>query len=475
MILIIVLGSLFHIAFFGVNEILKNADCFAYLQMSYYFKNLSLSGFGTGWFGFLYSFFIALFDVITFSLNEYISALFLNIILFGISAYLLYRISINYLSKKYSLIVIGLFYLSSVLLNFNITILSENIYIPVFLGFFLYLINFFQKQNIKIKDLFVIALFIALLYFTRAEAFIYLGSIFLIFVFKFFKKKISLNYVGRVVKNFLLVLVFFFLIVSPYLVYLHSVTGDWGLTNKGSSNLRQAELRGSEKMDDEGFEQAVGELTSDNHHLKSGFVGGLIYDKGDKSKGLKTYLLENPFETIGRVLNNQFKLYTKNLPEIVSGDSINLFYSKDSFFSSNYLFYLIELIPVLLLLFGVYKMIVLKRYDFLILFFSFYLVASLFFTLFFVLNRYFLIFLPLFFVFILFFVSSLKTRFKDLFLIVFVFIYILSCYTYYNSIKNADNTYLVKKVAGEWLKNHQSKENKLKILERFPIVTYYSG
>ncbi|MDD3302508.1 MAG: hypothetical protein PHN31_03055, partial [Candidatus Gracilibacteria bacterium] len=42
-------------------------------------------------------------------------------------------------------------------------------------------------------------------------------------------------------------------------------------------------------------------------------------------------------------------------------------------------------------------------------------------------------------------------------------------------IKNADNTYLVKKVAGEWLKNHQSKENKLKILERFPIVTYYSG
>gem|GEM_PF-4323648 len=92
-------------------------------------------------------------------------------------------------------------------------------------------------------------------------------------------------------------------------------------------------------------------------------------------------------------------------------------------------------------------MIVLKRYDFLILFFSFYLVASLFFTLFFVLNRYFLIFLPLFFVFILFFVSSLKTKFKDLFLIVFVLIYILSCYTYYNSIKNADNTYLVKKVA----------------------------
>ncbi|USN58036.1 MAG: hypothetical protein H6767_06920 [Candidatus Peribacteria bacterium] len=46
-------------------------------------------------------------------------------------------------------------------------------------------------------------------------------------------------------------------IISPYVYYLHTITGDWGLTNKGASNIRQAEMRGIETMDDMGFEQAV--------------------------------------------------------------------------------------------------------------------------------------------------------------------------------------------------------------------------
>ena len=50
------------------------------------------------------------------------------------------------------------------------------------------------------------------------------------------------------------------------------------MTNKGASNYRQAELRGTEKMDDAGFEQAVGELTADKHHLIAGFAGGMKYD-----------------------------------------------------------------------------------------------------------------------------------------------------------------------------------------------------
>jgi hypothetical protein len=32
-------------------------------------------------------------------------------------------------------------------------------------------------------------------------------------------------------------------------------------------------------MDDEGFEQAVAELTKDNHYLISGFAGGMPYVK----------------------------------------------------------------------------------------------------------------------------------------------------------------------------------------------------
>jgi hypothetical protein len=41
------------------------------------------------------------------------------------------------------------------------------------------------------------------------------------------------------------------------------------MTNKGASNIRQALMRGTEKMDDIGFERAVGELTEDKKHLKS--------------------------------------------------------------------------------------------------------------------------------------------------------------------------------------------------------------
>jgi hypothetical protein len=31
-------------------------------------------------------------------------------------------------------------------------------------------------------------------------------------------------------------------------------------------------------MDDDGFEQAVAELTDDKHHLIAGFAGGMVYD-----------------------------------------------------------------------------------------------------------------------------------------------------------------------------------------------------
>ncbi|NDK08319.1 hypothetical protein EOM39_03655, partial [Candidatus Gracilibacteria bacterium] len=137
---IILVGSLFHITFWGLNEILKNADCFAYLQMSYHFKALSLEGFGTGWFGFLYSLLISIFDTLTFSINEYYAVLSLNIILFGVSALILYKIGEKYLGKKFNLLLVVLFYLSSILLHFNIGVLSENIYIPLFLGLVLFLI-----------------------------------------------------------------------------------------------------------------------------------------------------------------------------------------------------------------------------------------------------------------------------------------------------------------------------------------------
>jgi hypothetical protein len=312
---IILIWSIFHICFFWINEILKNADSFAYLQMSYHFKNLSLEWFWTWWFWFFYSLLISIFDVITFSLNEYYIALYLNILLFWFSAFLLFKIGKIYLEEKYNLLLIILFYLSSILLHFNIWILSENIYIPLFLWLVLFLIKNYKTWLNNFKNIFVISLFIAFLYFTRAEAFIYIGSIILILFFsncKFKKYKI-LNF-ASFVKNGALLVWFFILIISPYLLYLNSITWEWGLTNKWSSNLRQAELRGSEKMDDEWFEQAVWELTSDNHHLKSWFVWWLKYDKWEEKWWLKDYLLKKPLDTSLRIFKNQIKLYTRNLP-----------------------------------------------------------------------------------------------------------------------------------------------------------------
>lgn len=470
LILTIVIWSLFHITFWWVNEILKNADSFAYLQMSYHFKNLSLEWFWTWWFWFFYSLLISVFDTLTFSLNEYYAALSLNIVLFWVSAILLYRIWKVYLEKKYNLLLIVLFYLSSILLHFNIWILSENIYIPLFLWLVLFLIKNYRTWFKKILNIFFLSLFLAFLYFTRAEAFIYIWSIILILFFsncKFKKYKI-LNFASFVNKSTLLVW-FFILIVSPYLVHLHSITWDWGLTNKGSSNLRQAELRWSEKMDDEWFEQAVWELTIDNHHLKSWFVGWLKYDKWEQTKGLKNYLLDAPLDTTYRIFKNQVKLYTKNLPELIIGDAVKLYYK-------SYLFLPILLFPLLLVLYWMYKMFTKKKFEFLIIFSSFFLVASLFFTLFFVLNRYFLIFLPLFMVFLIYWLQELKVQkiAKIIGTGTLLVIYLVWNYVYYNSIKSEDYRNEVKKVAWEYIKELENNNPTLRIMERFPVVTYYS-
>lgn len=513
--LVIILWSLFHICFFSINEILKNADSFAYLQMSYYFKNLSLEWFWTWWFWFLYSLFISIFDVFSLSFDEYFSALYLNIFLFWISSILLYKIWEKYLQKKYNLFLVVLFYISSTLINFNITILSENIYIPVFLGLFLFLIKVwkinisvipaeagiyknekdylidpsFKKEDDTIKNIFIISLFLALLYFTRAEAFIYIWSVVIILFFAEIKNyKLQLTnsklWISLIKKSVLLV-TFFLLIIFPYLIHLHSITNEWWLTNKWSSNLRQAELRWRDKMDDEWFEQAVWELTNDSHYLKSWFVWWLAYKEWEKSKSLRNYLLENPYNTIKRITDNQIKLYTKNLPELISWDAIKLFYSKDSsLFYKNYFFYFIFLFPVFFTLFWIYKFFINKNYDFLVIFFSFYITASLFFTLFFVLNRYFIIFLPLFLVFLVYWIQELNKIFinnsiKYIFIFIVLWIYILWNYTYYNTYKLDDDKYKVKKVAWERIKNNLISNpwdiNNLKVMERFPITTYYSG
>ncbi len=69
-------------------------------------------------------------------------------------------------------------------------------------------------------------------------------------------------------------------------------------------------------MDDPGFEQAVAELTPDKHHLIAGFAGGMPYDTPSIEENLGSYVSKNPGDFFSRILTNQLKLFTQNLPEI---------------------------------------------------------------------------------------------------------------------------------------------------------------
>ena len=518
-------GTLLHIYFLQINEILKVADSFAYLQMSEYLKQFSTQWFWTGWFGFLYSLPIAGIDY--FLNNQFLSAQILNIVLFNFSGLLLYKIAKKYLSPKYLILLLALFFLSPILLHFNIAILSENIYIPLFLMSVLWLQNFIAEP--KVSDAIVFAFLIALMYLTRWEAFIYLWAIGLVSFFLLFMtndrfvdsgwyfeqkaqenrnlKKLlkKINFWKFVSFNILLIL-FFVLFVSPYIYHLHSLTWEWGLSNKGSSNLRQATLRWKEKMDDEGFEKAVAEMTPDSKHLIAGFAWGLKYDKPTTSMSLQNYILSDSTRFLNNWKENQKKLYSKNIPNIILWDAGKLYFNSDShLFYKNKLFFLALLIPLILLIIGFINLYINKKRDILIIFFSFFCIASIFFTLFFTLNRYFIIFIPLFLLVIVYGVQTLdsiitftwtgfskksldknnfswKNILKLFVATVFVWIYSLWLLSYYNSHKSGDERYLIKKEVGEWLKVQpltasllsREKDN-FNILERFPIVTYYSG
>lgn len=501
LILFFILGTILHIWFFSINEILRVADSFAYFQMSHYLWEFSQKWFGTGWFGFLYSLPIAMFQTI-FS-DDFLSARLVNLLLFNLWGFFLYRIAKKYLKYKYLLLLIALYFLSPVLLHFNIHILSENIYIPLFLGLIWFLQNFTQTPTYQ-KTVFL-WLFIALLYLTRWEAFIYLGSLLLLFIWLFYKS----SYKKIILHSFILVFSFF-IFVFPYLFHLSTITWEWGLTNKWASNLRQAELRGTEKMDDNWFEQAVAELTDDKHHLIAWFAWGLQYDRPQIEWSLVWYVLNDPSWFILRIVTNQKKLYSKNLPQIIVGDAYRVWSSKGSFLYKNPLFLMVVLFPLILLVFGIYKMIVKQEYRLLLTSLPFFLTASFFFTLFFTLNRYFLVFLPIFLIIMIYWLQEIRTTPSSTWLsrwekltqvslsVLLLAIYSLWLYSYYNTYKVHDDRFEVKKLAWEWVQENYinqkiisecmilshserwkecttEKQTELRVMERFPVVTYYSG
>lgn len=474
--LVFILWNILHISFLKLNEILKIADSFAYLQMAHYLKNFSIDWFWNWWFWFLYSLPIAITDF--FIKNDMLSSFIVNILFFNLLALICFILGRNYLTFKYNILFIILVFLSPILLNYNIHILSENIYIPLFLIFFVWILRYKDIPNFS-GSVFL-WLMLALLYYTRSEAFIYIWSIWLLMLFLLFSKYITFS---KAILNFLTIIISFWVFISPYIYYMHSFTWEWGLTNKWSSNLRQAELRGVSKMDDDWFEQAVWELTLDNHHLIAWFAWGLKYDKPMEWESFKNYILKNPFKVLERVKQNQIKLYTNNLPNLILWNAKSLYEIEWSkIFYKNILFLMILLVPIIFLFYGIIIFIKNWGWYFIFSFASFFFTASIFFTLFFVLDRYFVIFVPILIFFIVYWLQSVWTKMKPkfeitkyiIFSLLFIWIYSLWILSYYNTFVYEDDKYEVKKIAWEWLSKNDFRKN-LKIMERFPIVTYYSG
>jgi len=475
LIIILVVGTLFHIWALWLNEVLKVADSFAYLQMSHFLKELSPQWLGSWWFGFLYSLPIWIIDTVVG--DDFLSAKIVNIFLFNISAVLLYKIARNILTENWSYFVIVLFFLSPTLLHFNIHILSENIYIPLFLFLVLQLFSYIKSPNVH-KTI-TIAIIIWCMYLTRAEAFIYILSIFWIALWLLKIDKLSF---WKFIKHGCLFLLSFFLFISPYLYHLHTLTWEWWLTNKWASNLRQAELRGTIKLDDSGFEQAVAELTDDKHHLIAGFAWGMKYDTPQIEWSLISYITKDASVFMQRFLTNQKKLITRNIPEIFLGKSPGLYLSNDSRFGGNIIFLIFSIFPLFVLLYWV-VILFRKERDWFYIIFYFFLPASIFFTIFFTLNRYFLIFLPLLFIVFTYALQELQKQKKyiwnpliSVLLIANILgVLLLSNSVYINTEKGKDAHYLLKKDAGQWINTTYENTENLKIMERFPIVTYYSG
>jgi hypothetical protein len=501
---------------------MKIADSFAYLQMAHFLQQISSEGLGSGWFGFLYSLPMALINILI--QDDFLSGKIVNLILWNISAYLLWCIAQPLLSRNFSLILILLYFCSASLLSFHIHILSENIYIPLFLWFFLILQKFLSEWEMisspslllkrRSGQAILLGIILGLLYLTRAEAFIYMLSIGILSFGLLWQKKLSFKHFFLLGSIFFLS---FFLFISPYLVHLHSITGEWWLTNKGASNLRQAELRGTDHMDDAGFEQAVAELTADKQHLIAGFAGGMRYDTPQIQGSLTESFLQNPEKIISRIWENQKKLFTKNIPEIFLGDSFKLYFGDDTRFARNIFFLIFLLLPFSVLMYGFWKLFQKEKIYFSLIFALFF-PALLFFTLFFTLNRYFIIFLPLLLLVFTYGLSQIFQISKIAWVLFFgnmLCVSLLSCLVYWNIESPKDAQYLLKQEAWIWLwqylswiqkadtdevnnfseswetiwvpiedwSSFSSDEKKLfskqkesfDIMERFPIVTYYSG
>lgn len=472
----ILVGVLVQVSAFKLTPILTIPDSFSYIQMATYLKEWKLDGLWTGWFWPLYSGFVALFNSLI--SDSFSAGKWANVLLMGWGGFLLFQIGRRYLDGFYCFVLLVLYGLSSSLLYYKINVLSENLYIPLFLLLILLLHKFLEWG--RSFNALLVGATIGCMYLTRGEAFIYLWSIVVLFLILSSMRFFTF---WEGIRSMLLLFFWFFLIASPYIYYLHTVTGEWWLTNKWASNIRQAMMRWVEHMDDDGFEKAVGELDESKTKLLSGFVWWLKYEKPTGDYSLKQYITGNFPEFLNTFEENQKKLYAQTIPSLILWDVTKMRKDIHFPFAQTFPFVFILYFPFAFIIFWIWKMLSRREVNLIIITLPLFLTASFFFTMFFVLERYFIIFLPLAFIVMLygcqnFFWNELsKHRYKFIILSILM-VGIQWLWFWYTYSQPIDQDYSIKKMAGEWLQKNKSTlfngKEPIRIMERWPVVTYYS-
>jgi len=173
-----------------------------------------------------YIFFIAG-NYLLFGQNNYVAVRVIQIILFILSVYLIYRISLQLFNKKIALLsssLMSVFYvfpLSASRFNREILVM----FLSILLLYFLYQIYL----KIKIRDFLITGLILGLLVLTNGITQLLFIPIVLLF-FPVFKNKLPFK------KTFLLVLIFlmpYLLVVGSWQLYIKSVSGSSSVTSRG--------------------------------------------------------------------------------------------------------------------------------------------------------------------------------------------------------------------------------------------------
>ena len=447
------------------HPVVFNADSVAYLFQARDLQQGLSSGWGTGWFGFAYSAFSALVGYFTPTLE--LGARLTNIIFSTLTYLPLYLIARAFLpthrDRWWIMLLMLIFTFHPLLLWQGGMILSETSYI--FWLLWAIWSNYKLLTTPRWKWAIISSLSWAMTYFTRPEGYL-LAGIALVFTAGLLLWQNRRHW--RFIACFGGV---FALVILPYLVHLHSLTGHWQLSIKGKGNLLIADQRQIAGQDSEMygdyFERINGELTADQHALKIGTIGGITYHEDDYPQ-LTTfgYLRSHLPQMCYRLLLNTSKLFTETFPRLLGTWWLGVLSV------IGFLWY------------------ALRRHQLAWLIGGLVWLNLLLFSLFFILDRYIIIVLPLLYLGAILAGRELVERIPKhkihplyYFGAVVLLVWGLTTsnavgrlqqkvVTAYQKMATAQIMPYEKKEAGEWLKQQASAP---RVMERIPITSYYAN